>query len=193
MTTEQNRPPWNADPATIVAHCLKYPADYVEALLCEMGTMIPSPENHDWWDRRDPVQDAIPVAIRMGLPHDPRQHQQPHDVAHLIGYVLPTHSDRSDDNDEIFINRVLYPLFIQRKEELLDTLPRTDALEQIRWMVIEINHFYGSKNRVIRESRLQEAVRLIDWFRGTDVLHDRESGVVDVDTAAMREFREGTK
>lgn len=193
MNAEQNRPPMDADPIFIIAHCLKWPVEYVEAMVFEMSELLPSPENHDWWDRRDAVPDAIPLARKLGLPHDPRLHQQPHDVGYMNRCVLPTHSDQADDDNEIFVNRMIYPLFIHRQSQLLDTLPRSDALEQIKWLATELNHFFGSNVWVTRKSRLQEATRVINWFRDTEGLHDPESGIVDVEAAALRAYLRGKR
>jgi hypothetical protein len=193
MNTEQNRPSMDADPGLIVAHCLKLTREEVEAKVVEAAGCIPSPEDHAWWDRYDVLIDAVPLSIATGLPSDPKKHQQPHDVARLIREVLPTHSDQSDDENEIVVNRGLYHLFTGRAKTLVATLPHAHAWEQIQWMATELNHFYGSNNLVIRESRLQEAVRLIDWFRDTEGLHDAESGIVDVEAAALRAYRKGTR
>jgi len=177
----------------IVAHCLKLTREEVEAMLAEIAGRIPSPKDHAWWDRCDVLIDAVPMSIASGLPSDPQRHQQPHDVARLIRAVLPTHSDQSDDEDEIVVNRGLLHLFTSRARALVATLPHTDAWEQIEWMATELSHFFGSRDRVTREVRLEETREVIHWFRDTDGLHDTESGIVDVEAAAMRAFLKGTR
>lgn len=193
MNAEQNRPPMDAALRLIIAHCFKSTVEEVEAKLGEIASCLPSPEDHKWWDRYDVLTDAVPLSIAMGLPSDPKKHQQPNDIALLIRAVLPIHSDQSDDEDEIVVNRGHLRLFTQRAETLLDTLPRTDALEQIRSMVIELNHYFGSSDRVTRESRLRVAKNVIEWFRDTEGLHDAESGKVDVEAAALRKYLMGTR
>lgn len=193
MTTEQNRPSMDADLGLIVAHCLKLTREEVEAMLAEIAGRIPSPEDHAWWDRYDVLIDAVPMSIASGLPSDPKRHQQPHDVARLIRAVLPTHSDQSDDEDEIVVNRGLLHLITSRARSLVATLPHTDAWEQIEWMATELSQFFGSRDRVTRKVRLEEAREVIHWFRDTDGLHDAESGIVDAKAAAMRAFLKGTR
>lgn len=194
MKDEQSRPSFEAEPAVIIAYCLKRPVAYVEAMLVELAKWIPSPENDDWWNRHDTALDAAAVAKAWGLPHDPAKHQQPHDVARMIKCVLPIHSDSSDDEDEIFFNRSLYLLFLGEALTLHERMPREEAWTRFEEMMIDLNHYFGSDNRVIRESRIREAKRVIvEWFRPTDGLHDPESGVVDVEAAAVREFLKGWK
>ncbi len=188
MNAEQNRPPMDADPGLIIAHCLKWTVEDVDAMVGEMCKSLPSPDNHEWWDSHDVLTDAVPLLMAMGLPSDPRQHQQPFDAEYMNRCVLPIHSDHSDDDDEIFVNRMLYPLYMHRQRQILRDLPLADALEQIKWMATELNHFFGSNNRVTRELRLQEATRVINWFRDTEGLHDPESGIVDVEAVALRAY-----
>lgn len=193
MNAEQKRPPTDADSCLIIAHCLKWTVEDVEAMVGEMCKLLPAPDNHEWWDRYDVLTDAVPLSMAMGLPSDPRQHQQPYDAEYMNRCVLPIHSDHSDDDDERFVYRMLYPLYLHRQRQILSDLPLTDALEQIKWMATELNHFFGSNDRVTRELRLQEATRVINWFRDTEGLHDPESGIVDVEAAALRAYLKGAK
>jgi hypothetical protein len=194
MKDEQSRPSFEAEPAVIIAYCLKRPVAYVEARLVELAKSVPSPENDDGWDRHDTALDAAEVAKAWGLPHDPDQHQQPHDVARMIESVFPIHSDSSNDKDEIVVNRCLYRLFLDEARTLHERTPREEAWTRFEEMMIDLNHYFGSDNRVIRESRIREAKRLlVEWFRPTDGFHDPESGVVDVDAAASREFLKGAQ
>jgi hypothetical protein len=193
MKPKKNRPPMDAARFVIIAHCLILTVEEVEAKLGEIASCIPSPEAHKWWDQYDVLTDAVPLSIAMGLPSDPNKHQQPHDVARMIRAVLPIHSDQSDDEDEIVVNRGHLHLFTQRAKTLLDTLPCADALEQIKWMATELNHYFGSNDRVTREARLEDALEVLEWFADADGLHDPESGIVDVEAAALRAYRKGTK
>jgi len=188
MKPKKNRPPMDAARFVIIAHCLILTVEEVEAKFGEMGSCIPSPEAHEWWDQYDVLADAVPVSIAMGLPSDPNKNQQPHDVARMIRAVLPIHSDQSDDEDEIIVNRGLLRLFTERVKMLLGTLPRTDALEQIKSIVTELNHFFGSDDVITREARLEDALEVLEWFADTDGLHDLESGIVDVEAAALRAY-----
>ena len=188
MKPKEGRPPMDAARFVIIAHCLILTVEEVEAKLSEIASCIPPPEAHECWDQYDVLADAVPVSMAMGLPSDPSQNQQPRDVARMIRNVVPIHSDQSDDENEIIVNRGLLRLFTERVKTLLGTLPRTDALEQIKWIVTELNHFFGSDDLVTREARLEDALEVLEWFRDTGGLHDPESGIVDVEAAALRAY-----
>lgn len=188
MTTEQTRPPLDAQPLVIFSHCFGLPADQIQAHIEEIGEVRPSPEDGDFWDHHDPLAEGVSIAQAMGLPHDPQQHQQPHDAARVLTKLLPIRSAESDDVIETYVNRVLYPLASDQFKTLLQTLPREQAFSRIRWIACELSFYFGSSKRVTREARMRAFLKLVEWFQDTEGLHDSDSGVVDVETAALRKY-----
>lgn len=188
MTAEKTRPPMDAHPLVILSHCYGLPADQIEALIEELGERQPSLEDDDWWNHHDTLAEGVALAETMGLPLDPTQHQQPWDVARLLT-MLPIHSDASNDRVETRVNRGLHLLTSDQSKALFKTHPPEQAYSRIRWTAVELNHYFGSNNRVIRESRLREYLDGLEWFTDTEGLHDPHSGDVDVDAAALRKYR----
>lgn len=182
-----NRPPFDADPLVIIIHCLGRDHAYIEAWVKTQ----PSPDD-ECGDHHDTLTDAVTMTRIMRLPHDPKQHQQPHDLARVLRRLLPIHRDASDCEDEIVVNRMLSRLVRDSFMDRFEKLPYEQALQQVKESAVEINHYFGSPDRATREARMQEVLDLLEWFADTECDH-RPDGTVDVEAAALRKYRKGIK
>jgi len=168
--------------------------DYLEHLTEAFSEMLPSPENDDWWNDPQRIVEAGRIIARSaGLPHDPDQHQQPHDMARLVRTLAPIHPDSVDDVDELRGNRIAFLPIVWRFDEWCKTLPFAVAIERIKTAGILYLHRFGPTDSAELRRRLLGFLSDLKWFADTEGLHDPESGVVDVDAAALREFMKGAQ
>lgn len=150
------------------------------------ATCLPQFDCHDWWDGHIPIGTFAALAKKLGFPCDPAQHDQPGQVGKL--FLLPIHSDQSDSEIEIIVNRGLYVLWAARAEELADSLPPEEALREIRLMGEKLVHYYGSGNR---ERQAEDLIEWAKWLKCTHGGFDMSSGALTDEgreVAAMREF-----
>jgi len=150
---------------------------------------LPRFDDHDQWDRHHPEATFAGLAKKLGFPFDLMQNEQPVQVGKL--WPLPIHSDQSDSEIEIIINRGLYVLWVVRAEELADSLPPDEALRELQLMGEKLAHYFGSGNRVWRECPAEQVTEWATWLRCTHGGYDMTSGVLTDEgreVAAMREF-----
>lgn len=152
-------------------------------------TCLPRFDNHDRWDRHIPIGTFAAFAKKLGFPCDFAQHEQPGQVGKM--WPLPIHSDASNSEIEIIVNRGLYVLWAVRAEELADSLPSDEALRQLQLMAEKLVHYFGSGNRVWRECQAEQVKEWAIWLRCTHGCFDIASGALTDDgreIAVLREF-----
>jgi len=150
---------------------------------------IPPTDDHDWWDRFIPDATHVGLAKKLGLPFDPAQHEQPVQVGKL--WPLHINSDQEDDEIETIVNRGLYVLWVACAEELAKTLPPDEALREIQSMSEKLVHYFGSNNRIRRQSQSEQVTEWATWLRCTHGGFDMASGALTDEgreVAVMREY-----
>lgn len=153
------------------------------------ATCLPRFDEHDQWDRHIPIATFARLARKLGFPHDLAQHEQPGQVGKL--WPLPIHSDQSDNEIEIIVNRGLYVLWAARADELADSLPPAEALREIQLMSEKLVHYYGRNNRVWLECQAEQVTKWATWLKCTHGGFDMASGALTDEgreIAAIREF-----
>lgn len=178
----------------VLAETLDMDPDYLEHLIEAFFELFPSPDSHDGWNGSDWETEAGRIiALSAGLPHNPDQHQQPHDMARLFRTLAPIHSDLANDVDELRVNWIAFLLLVWRFDEWCKTLPFAMAIKRIETAGILYLHRFGPTDSAELRRRLLGFLSVLNWFADTEGLHDPESGVVDVDAAALREFMKGAQ
>ena len=155
----------------------------------ERATCLPRFDDHDQWDSNIPINTFAGLAKKLGFPFDPTQNEQPGQVGKLFALLI--HSDQSDNEIEIIVNRGLFVPWTVRAEELADSLPIDEALREIQLMSEKLVHYYGSDNRVWRERQAEQVTEWATWLKCTHGGFDMVSGVMTDEgreVAAMREF-----
>lgn len=150
---------------------------------------LPPPDDHDWWDRFIPDTTFARLAQKLGYPHDLAQHEQPGQVGKL--FALPIHSDQSNSEIEIIVNRDMCVAWVVRADELADSLPPAEALHEIQLMSERLVHYYGSNNHDRRECQAEQVTEWATWLKCTHGGFDMASGALTDEgreVAAMREF-----
>lgn len=178
-------PPLDAGLEIIIPHIYGKPCQWADAIF-ERAACLPRFDDHDQWDKHDPKCTFAQLAQKLGFPFDPAQHEQPTQIGKM--FPLPIHSDQSDCESEIIVNRGLYVLWAARADELADSLPPDEVLREIQLMSEKLVHYYGSGNRVWQAEQVTEWAT---WLKCTHGGYDLASGVLTDDgreVAAMREF-----
>lgn len=177
-----------------LAETLDMDPDHLERRIEVCSELFPSLDNHDWWNDSQRIVEAGRIIARSaGLPHDPDQHQQPHDMARLVRTLAPIHSDLVDNVDELRSNRRGFLPIVWRFDEWFKTLPFAVAIERIKTAGILYLHRFGPTDAADLRRRLSGFLSDLQWFADTEGLHEAGSGVVDVDAAALREFLKGAQ
>lgn len=178
-------PPLNAGFEAINPFIYGKPLQWLEDIIGRAAKCLPRFDDHDWWDRFIPDATFAGLARKLGYPHDLAQHEQPGQVGKL--FALPIHSDQSDNEIEIIVNRGLYVAWVARAVELADSLPPAEALHEIQLMSEKLVHYYGSGNR----GQAEQVTKWATWLKCTHGGFDMASGALTDegrDVAAMREF-----
>jgi hypothetical protein len=181
-------PPLDAGFEVIIQFIYSKPLQWVEDTIGR-ATCLPWFDDHDQWDRHIQIATFAGLAKKLGFPYDPLQHEQPGQVGKL--WPLPIHSEQSNSEIEIIVNRGLYILWAVRAEELADTLPPEAALRQLQVMSEKLAFYYGSLNRVWRECQTEQVKEWATWLRCTQGGYDLASGTLTNDgreVAVMREI-----
>jgi hypothetical protein len=182
------------DAIFVLAETLDMDPDHLERRIEVCSELFPSPENDDWWNDPQRIVEAGRIIARSaGLPHDPDQHQQPHDMGRLVRTLDPIDSDLVDNVDELRSNRRAFLPIVWRFDEWCKTLPFAVAIERIKTAGILYLQRFGPTDAAELRRRLSGFLSELKWFADTEGLHDPESGVVDVDAAALREFLKGAQ
>lgn len=175
----------------VLAETLDMDTDYLEHLIDAFSEMFPSLDNDYWWNDSDRGTEAGRIiALSARLPCAD-QHQQPHDMARLVRTLAPIHLDSVDDVDELRGNRIAFLLLVCQFDEWFKTLPFSMAIKRIETAGILYLHRFGPTDSAELRLRLSGVLSVLKWFADTEGLHDPESGVVDVDAAALRAFLKG--
>lgn len=183
-----NWPPFDAGLEAIIPFIFGKPWPWAEDINGR-AACLPRFDDHDQWNRHNPEATFAGLAKKTGLPHDLAQNEQPGQVGKL--WALPIHSDQSDSEIEIVVNRWLYVMWAVRAEELADTLPPDEALRELQLMGEKLVHYFGSGNRVWRECQAEQIKEWATWLRCTHGGYDMASGVLTDEgreIATMREF-----
>lgn len=145
-----------------------------------------------WDDHHSPGRAEVgqQLAQVAGLPHDPDLFEQPFDMERMVKAVVNTESCSSDNDDEIQVNRILYPLVACSFWLSLKTYPFEKALDRIRVAGIQCLREFGPTNPVRLRIKLEAFLAKVQWFRDTDGFH-RPDGSIDVEAAAMRAYLRG--
>lgn len=153
------------------------------------ATCLPRFDDPNQWDRYNPETDFARLTKKFGFPSDLAQHEQPRQVGKL--WPLSIHSDVSNCEDEIIVNRGLFVPWLVRANELADSLPPDEALRQIQVMGEKLAYYYGSNNRVLRECQTAQVKEWATWLRCTHGGYDLATGALTDDgreVAAMRDI-----
>ncbi len=183
-----NWPPIGAGLKIILSFIYCKPWQWVEDTTELAATCLPRVDDHDQWNRYNPETDFAKLAKELDFPFDPAKFEQPRQVGKL--WPLSIHSDASDCEDEIIVNRGLYVLWVARSNELAATLPPEEALREIQLMSEKLVHYYGI-NKHQRECLSEQVTEWATWLRCTHGCYDTASGALTDegrDIAAMREF-----
>lgn len=181
-------PPLDAGIEAINPFIFGQPLDWLEGTISR-AVCIPPTDDHDWWDRFIPDATYAGLAKKLGLPFDPVQNEQPGQVGKM--FSLPIDSDQSDSEIEIIVNRGLYLLWVSRAEELASCLLPDEALHEIQSLSERLVHYYGSNNRVRRQSQAEQVTEWATWLKCTHGGFHMASGILTDEgreVAAMREF-----
>lgn len=187
-----NHEAMNDDGVVVLADTLDMDPNVLKHLRKAFSELFPSPDNNYWWnDINRAIEAGTIITQRAKLPFAD-QHQQPHDMARLVRTLAPIHSDLVDDVDELRGNRIVFLLLVYQFDEWFMTLPFAMAIERIRTASILYMNRFGPIGRAELWRRLSEVLSIVEWFADTEGLHDPESGVVDVEAAALRAFMKET-
>lgn len=171
----------------ITQHIFGKSLEWADAVF-DRAECLPRSDDHDQWDRHIQIATFAGLAKKLGFPFDPLQHEQPGQLGKL--WPLPIHSEQSNSEIEIIVNRGLYVLWAILTEELADTLPPEEALRQLQVIGEKLAYYYGSDNRVWRECQAEQVKEWAIWLRCTHGGYDLASGNLTDDgreVAAMRE------
>lgn len=125
----------------VLAETLDMDPDHLEHLIDAFSEVL---DNHDRWnDFEWSVEAGRIIALSAGLPHNPDQHQQPHDMARLFRTLAPIHSDLANDVDELRVNWIAFLLLVWRFDQWCKTLPFAMAIERIKTAGILYLHRFG--------------------------------------------------
>jgi hypothetical protein len=181
-------PPFDAGPESSIPFIFGKPLHWAEDIIGR-ATCLPRFDDHDQWDRYIQIATFARLAKKLCFPFDLTQNEQPGQVGKL--WPLPIHSDQSDNEIEVIVNRGLYVLWLVRAEELADSLPTHEALREIQLMSEKLFQYYGSGNRVWRECQREQVTEWATWLKCTHGGFDMASGALTDEggeVAAMREF-----
>jgi hypothetical protein len=179
-------PPFDAGFEVINTFIFEKPLQWLDDKIGRAKS-LPRFDDHQW-DRYNPETDFARLTKKLGFPADLVQHEQPRQMGKL--WPLAIHSDASNCEAEIFLNRALFVLWLVRVDELADTLPPKEALRKIQLMSEKLTYYYGSNNRVWRECQSEQVKEWAKWLRCTHGGYDLASGTLTDDGrefAAMRD------
>lgn len=184
-----NHEAMNDDGGFVLADTLDMDPDDLKHLNKALSELFPSLDDNHWWNDLDrEIEAGTIITQRAKLPYCADRHQQPHDMGRLLRILAPIHSDLVDDVDELRGNRIVFLLLVYQFDEWFMTLPFAMAIKRIRTTSILYMNRFGPTDRAELWHRLSEVLSILEWFADTEGLHDPESGVVDVDAAALRAF-----
>ncbi len=167
-------PPLDAGIEIIGPLVFSKPLQWIEEKI-GLARCLPRFDDHDQWDRYNPEIDFAQLTKKLGFPYDLALNEQPRQMGKL--WPLSIHSDTSNCEDEIFLNRVLFVPWLERAHELADSLPPDEALRQIQVMSEKLVHYFGG-NRVWRECQTEQVKEWATWLRCTHGCFDMDSGAL---------------
>lgn len=185
---KRNWPPFDAGFEVINTFIFDEPLQWLEDTIGR-ATCLPRFDDHNQWDRYNPETDFARLTKKLGFPSNLAKHEQPGQLGKM--FALAIHSDASNCEDEIIVNRELCVHWLVRANELADTLPPEKALREIQLMSEKLAYYYGSNNRVWRECQSEQVKEWAKWLRCTHGGYDLASGTLTDDgreVAAMRNF-----
>jgi hypothetical protein len=187
MTTTTTRPGLDADPSVIIAFLFGTEIDELKATLANLSAKLPPLDDHDLWDDYDPVNDLSKLAKLLGLPSNPKYHQQPYDLVRL--FPLPLRSDQSDNEEEIVLYRLLFVLWFLAAMRDSDVLEPSERLFELKLISANLVHYFGDRNGEFRTIQWRVAKDCFDWFAFTEGCFDLETGaLIEREKPALREF-----
>lgn len=181
-------PPFDGGFEAITPFIFGKPLQWLEDTIGR-AACLPQFDDHYQWDAHDPIATVAGLAKKLGFPCNPAQHEQPYQVRKL--WSLPIHSDQSDSEIEIIVNRGLYVMWLACTEDFVNRLPPDETLRQIQLMGEKLVHYFGSNNHVSRKCQSEQMTFWATWLRCTHGCYDMVSGNLTDEgreVAAMREF-----
>lgn len=178
----------------LLAECLRMEDSIplLRALIEYFAEHAPDLDDDNAWvalNRSAAIGEQLAKAAKLSS--DPAMFQQPHDMERLVRAMADVRPYTSNDPDDIRMGRTLYWLVGYRFHRLLETMSMEEALREIRVIGILFLRHFGPTSRVVLRARMLAFINLVEWFADTEGLHDLNSGIVDVEAAALRKFRKG--